>query len=84
MSTGILIFESEASYRLEANTNHPVCAWPRLTRSGQPAAGLLSLGERRDRVWSDYNDIHYVRLEAPFPEMQGFFSVSVKLGFICE
>ncbi len=66
------LFESEASYRLEANTNHSVYTWPLLTRFEQLATGYLSLAERRDRPWSDDHDLRYVRLEAFFLEMQGF------------
>ncbi|SJL13379.1 uncharacterized protein ARMOST_16821 [Armillaria ostoyae] len=71
------LFESEASYRLEANTNHSVYTWPLLTRFEQLATGHLSLGERNP--WSDYNDLRYVRLEAFFLEMQGFFSGELDL-----
>ncbi|PBL00174.1 hypothetical protein ARMGADRAFT_1072554 [Armillaria gallica] len=73
------LFESEVSYRLEANTNHSVYTRPLLTCFEQLATGCLSLGERRDRPWSGYNDIRYVRLEAFVLQMQGFFSGELDL-----
>lgn len=73
------LFESEASYRLEANTNHSVYPWPPLTCFEQLATGYLSLRERRDYPWSDDHGLRYVRLESFFLEMQGFFSGELDL-----
>ncbi|KAK0184596.1 hypothetical protein F5146DRAFT_1125577 [Armillaria mellea] len=73
------LFESEASYQLEANTNRSIYTWPPLTCFEQLATKHLSLGERTVRPWSDDHNLRYVRLRAFFLEMKGFFSGELDL-----